>query len=59
MYHVGDGLAFSSGTTEPRWVLVVTDDRGKEHYLNVTSDVWDAYENGDLITPEEPLTETP
>lgn len=48
---------FVSGRVPPRWVLVVADGTGKEHYVAVEQQVWDQYEVGDLVVKENPLVE--
>jgi hypothetical protein len=44
-----------SGVVPERWVLVVSDDSGKEHYVNVAPDIWQRHEVGSVITPDRPL----
>lgn len=48
---------FVSGHVPPRWVVVVADDAGKEHYVGVEQLVWEQCEAGDVITKQEPLIE--
>lgn len=63
---VGGGMAtvgrfqqgFVSGLVPQRWVIVVADEAGKEHFVGVKQSVWDQYECGDVITEDDPLVET-
>ena len=50
---------FVSGVVDERWVLVVTDSRGKDHYVNVKGEVWERHDVGDVITAEDPLVNLP
>ena len=48
---------FVSGPVPPRWVVVVADEAGKEHYVGVEQTVWEKWELGDVITKDNPLVE--
>lgn len=56
---VGRGMDYGSGTVEERWVLVVRDNTGEEHYLNVEKPIWDSHEIGDWISADDPLVNLP
>jgi hypothetical protein len=53
--NTGVAVAYGSGTISARWVLVVKDDKGREHYVNVDPSVWECHGAGDVITAEHPL----
>lgn len=53
------GLDYGSGTVAARWILVIKDKRGEEHYVNVGQQVWDQHREGDIITPDDPLVDLP
>ena len=46
---------FVSGVVDERWILVVTDGDGKDHYVNVHSEVWEQHGVGDVVTADDPL----
>ena len=48
---------FVSGRVPPRWVVVVADEAGKEHYVGVEQTVGEQPEVGDVITKDDPLVE--
>lgn len=50
---------FVSGVVDERWVLVVTDSSGKDHYVNVEPTVWERHEVGDVISADSPLVNLP
>ena len=45
------------GWVPSRWLLVVQDSSGQEHYVNVHPQVWIDHEEGDVITAAHPLVE--
>ena len=45
-----------AGTVPPtRWLLVVQDRRGRDHFLGVEAEVWERHDVGDVVTAEHPL----
>lgn len=50
---------FVSGVVDARWVLVVTDSSGKDHYVNVGLEVWERHDIGDVIDADDPLINIP
>lgn len=48
-------MANVSGVVPERWVLVVTDIRNVDHYVNVGHDIWEAHDVGDQIEADHPL----
>jgi len=38
-----------------RWLLVVEDLKGKQHFVGVEADVWERHDVGDVITADDPL----
>jgi hypothetical protein len=55
---VGRFLTANVGGVVPeRWVLVVTDELGRDHYVNVGEEVWHAHDVGDEITRQDPLVD--
>lgn len=45
-----------AGTAPPaRWLFIVDDLKGKEHFVGVEADVWERYDVGDVVTIEAPL----
>lgn len=59
--HANTGVAvgLSSGTIPARWVVVVRDASGKEHFVNVEPKVWEQCEVGDVISADDPLVDLP
>ncbi len=53
--NTGVAVAYGSATISARWVLVVKDEKDREHYVNVDPSVWESHGEGDLITAEQPL----
>ena len=51
----GRAPVYGSGTVAERWVLVVRDSDGIDHYVNVGSAVWERHAVGDVITARDPL----
>ena len=51
--------AVTEGPVAERWILVVLDESGEEHYVNVAYRTWEEHEIGDVITAEDPLVNTP
>lgn len=48
---------FVSGPVPLRWVVVVVDEAGKEHYIAVEQSVGEQVEVGDVVTADDPLVE--
>lgn len=45
-----------TGTVPPtRWLLVVEDLKGREHFVGVEADVWKRHDVGDVVTADDPL----
>lgn len=55
----GKGMVYGSGTVNERWVLVVKDSAGKDHYVNVEQQVWHNHSVGDTISANDPLVNLP
>ena len=52
----GELQAGWAGAAPPtRWLLVVQDLKGKEHFVGVDADVWEQLQVGDVITAGNPL----
>lgn len=55
----GRGMAYGSASTEERWVLIVRDPTGEDHFVNVDREVWDAHDIGASVTAASPLVAHP
>lgn len=55
--HANTGVAvgIGSATTPARWVVIVRDESGTDHYVNVDPSVWEECEPGDVITANNSL----
>ena len=54
---VGRSFASVYGKVLPRWVVIVRDEGGVDHYVNVSPNVWEFYQVGDIIPADAPLVD--